>query len=85
MLIILLFHLTLTSLLLSAQECRNFLLYYVPATLSGILPDKYLVLLAKSVRIRLGMHITRSDHEVAKQFIELYVMLYEEYYGMPIF
>ena len=71
----------------AAQECRNFLLYYVPAALTGILPDKYLVhtlLLTKSVRMLLGMHITHNDLEAATEFIDLYVMLYEEYYGISL-
>ena len=68
----------------AAQECRNFLLYYIPATLSGILPDKYYahtLLLVKSMRILLANSITQDDLEVAHEFIELYTILYEEYYG----
>ena len=68
----------------AAQECCNFLLYYIPATLSGILPDKnfiHTLLLVKSIRILLGMHIS-DDLQVAHEFLTLCVTLYEEYYGM---
>ena len=67
-----------------AQECRNFLLYYVPATLIGILPDQYfchILLLVKGIRLLLGTNITPSDVEVADQLLKLFYKLYEEYYG----
>lgn len=67
-----------------AQECRNFLLYYVPVTLIGILPDQYfchILLLVKGIRLLLGTNITPSDVEVAEQLLKLFYKLYEEYYG----
>ncbi len=67
-----------------ATECRTFLLYYIPATLHGILPDKYLVhvlLLAKAVRILLGDHILAADVERAGHLLNLFCQLTEKYYG----
>ena len=75
------------NFLAAAQECRHFLLYYVPATLSGILPDPYLahtLMLVKGVRILLGTHITPNDLQTAHNLLDVYVKLYEEYYGMSV-
>lgn len=73
-----------TTYLFSAAECRTFLLYYVPAVLHGILPDKYLVyvlLLSKSIRILLGNYIAVDDVEVAHTLLSVFWRLTEEYYG----
>lgn len=57
----------------------------MPATLSGIVPEKYLthtLLLVKGIRILLGTHITQRDLQVAHSLLELYIKFYEQCYGM---
>ena len=73
----------------TAQECRHFLLYYLPVTLSGISSKqvKYLIhvfLLMKAVRIciLLGTSFTRNDLQTAHGLLDLYVMKFEGYYGL---
>lgn len=47
-----------------ASEWKNFLLFYIPAVLPGILPDKFLAhvfLLIKSIRIMLSSEIIEED------------------------
>lgn len=71
---------------IAATECRTFLLYYLPAVLHGILPDKYLahaVLLSKAIRILLGECISLRDVELAEQLLLCFWQLTEKYYGQP--
>ena len=49
------------------------------------MPDKYYahsLLLVKSMRILLSNSITHDDLEAAHEFIDLFTILYEEYYGI---
>ena len=62
----------------SDAECRNFLLYYIPSVLSGILPDQYVghaMLLSKSVRLLLGNYISMDDVNTAEELLHIFVRL----------
>ena len=67
-----------------ASEWKSFLMYYIPAGLHGILLDKYYVhafLLIRSMRILLGNHISDDDLKLAEKLLNLFLSLYEQYYG----
>ena len=62
----------------------SFLLYYVPVTLCGILPDKYYVhvmLLVKAVRILLATKVCVKLIDVAENVLQRFCKLMEEHYG----
>ena len=67
-----------------ASEWRSFLLYYIPTTLFGILPNKFYVhaiLLTKALRILLADCINDDDLQLAEKLLKQFCVLYEEYYG----
>ena len=67
-----------------ASEWQSFLLFYLPATLHGILLDKYYVhtlLLVKSIRILLADSITDERLKEADKMLKRFCKLMEEYYG----
>ena len=67
-----------------ASEWKNFLLFYIPAVLPGILPDKFLAhvfLLIKSIRIMLSSEIIEEDLNLCDTLLEKFNILFENYYG----
>eukprot|EP00734_Pompholyxophrys_sp_LG126_P000432 Pompholyxophrys_sp_v1_NODE_180_length_1329_cov_2.716641.p1 type:complete len:414 gc:universal NODE_180_length_1329_cov_2.716641:1266-25(-) len=68
-----------------AYEFRNFLLYYGPAILPGILPDIYLahfLLLSTGFRLGLGLEITEADLQEADFCFQLFYYLTGKIYGL---
>ena len=60
------------------------MLYYIPTTLLGILPNKFYVhaiLLTKALRILLADCINNDDLQLAEKLLKQFCVLYEEYYG----
>ena len=61
-----------------------FLLFYIPATLFGVLPMKYyahVFLLIKAIRILLSEYIEDSSLVLADQLLMKFSKLMEQYYG----
>ena len=61
-----------------------FLLYYLPAVLIGILPDKFILhalILCKAIRLLVGDAVSFADIEIAEQLLFLFWRLMEKYYG----
>ena len=72
-----------TTVLLTATECRTFLLYYIPI-LCGILPDKFLahvLLLSKATQILLSDSLSHMDISFSEQLLQLFWSLTGTYYG----
>ena len=68
-----------------ASEWRSFLLYYIPTTLFGILPNKYYlhaILLTKALRILLADSISTDNVQLAQKLLMKFCRLYEDYYGI---
>ena len=67
-----------------ASEWKLFLLFYVPATLYGVLPMKYyahVFLLIKAMRILLNEYIDHRSLALADQLLAKFCKLMEQYYG----
>ena len=65
----------------AASEWKQFLLFYIPVTLYGILLDKFYVhalILTKAIRILLSNRISESSLQMAEKLLK---KLNEEYYG----
>lgn len=63
------------SFLLSASECKVFLLYYLPSVLTGILPDKFLshaLILCKAIRLLVGDAVSYTDREMSEEMLRLF-------------
>ena len=61
-----------------------FLLYYLPAVLGGILPDKFFahaLLLCKAIRLLTGDAVSHGEIDVAEGLLDLFWRLTEKYYG----
>jgi len=61
--------------------------FYVPATLHGILGDKYYIhafLLIKAMRILLADEISQTHLALAEKMIKKFCELMEQYYGIKI-
>jgi len=66
------------------SEWKYFLLYYIPAGLYGILPDKYYVhvfLLIKSIWILLSHYISEEGLQLAEKLLKKFCFLQEHHYG----
>lgn len=71
----------------TASEWKSFLFYFIPATLSEILPDKFYVhvfLLIKSIRILLANRISDEKLHLAEKLIKRFCQLQEQHYGTTI-
>ena len=69
----------------TASEWKSFLFYYIPATLRGILPDKYYLhvfLLIKSLRILLSCSISTDAIQLADKMLRMFCIKMEKLYGM---
>ena len=69
---------------ISASEWKNFLFFYIPAVLPGILPDKYLAhafLLIKSLRVMLCNEVSEENLNLCNTLLEKFCILFEDYYG----
>lgn len=67
-----------------ASECKVFLLYYLPAVLHGILPDKFLshaLILCKAIRLLAGDAVSYAEVDIAEELLNLFWRLTEKYYG----
>lgn len=67
-----------------ASEWKNFLFFYIPAVLPGILPDKYLAhvfLLIKSLRMMLSNEVSEENLNLCNTLVEKFCILFEDYYG----
>ena len=63
---------------------EKFFVFYIPAALPGILPDKYLVhvfLLIKVMRILLGNQISHDQIILSDKLLHKFCRLFEDYYG----
>ena len=67
-----------------ASECKVFLLYYLPAVLQGILPEKFFchaLILCKAIRLLTGSSISHAEIDTAEELLKLFWTLTEKYYG----
>nr|XP_018912135.1 PREDICTED: uncharacterized protein LOC109040608 [Bemisia tabaci] len=68
-----------------ASEWRNWLFYYGPVVLRGIIPDRYVkhfCLLSCSLYILYQAEISRYDLPIVHEYLQEFVRLYEVYYGL---
>ena len=68
----------------AASEWKSFLIFCVPATLNGILKNKYYIhafLLVKSIRILLADSISKEGMQLAESMLMKFCTLMEQYYG----
>ena len=68
----------------AASEWKHFLLFYIPVTLYGVLPDQFYVhalILTKAVRILLSNRISEDSLQLADKLLKKFCKLNEEYYG----
>lgn len=79
--------LSIIYILYTASEWKSFLLYLVPATLNGILHDKFYLhamLLVKPIRILLANRISQEGLLHANKLLKKFCALVEDYYGKLI-
>ena len=79
--------LKLYKVMYTASEWKSFLFYFVPATLSEILSDKFYVhvfLLIKSIRILLANHISDKRLHLAEKLLKRFCQLQKQHYCMTI-
>lgn len=70
-----------------ASEWKNFLFFYIPVVLPGILPDKFLAhafLLIKSLRVMLSNEVSKENLSLCDTLLEKFSVLFEDYYGMLV-
>lgn len=69
----------------TASEWRNLLVLYGPVVMEGVVPEKYLVhftTLSCAMHMLLQKSITFAQLEYSRELLIIYVVLYEEYYGL---
>lgn len=69
---------------IAASEWKYFLLFYIPVTLYGILPDKlyiHALILTKAIRLLLSSRISEESLQLAQKLLKKFCKLNEEYYG----
>lgn len=66
------------------SECKVFSLYYLPAVLGGIFPDKFLshaLILRKAIKLLVGKAVSYTEIDIAEKLLHLFWRLTEKFCG----